>query len=70
MLKLKLSFLFGIRGYHEYRVKWVPAPNEALLARQEAHNPNDYYTVIVMKHLLGSLVDSVVYYRPWSKNVV
>ena len=49
MADLRFSFLCGIRGYHEYRVRWVPALKEVLS------------TKIEMKRLPGSLSDSVVH---------
>ena len=64
MADLRFSFLCGIRGYHEYRVRWVPALNEVLSTKREIHNRHDCYAIAVMKRLPGSLSDSVVGHLP------
>ena len=64
MADLRFSFLCGIRGYHEYRVRWVPALNEVSSTKREIHNRHDCYAIAVMKRLPGSLSDSVVGHLP------
>lgn len=64
MAEISFSFLCGIRGYHEYRLKWAPVLNEILRANQEANNRHEFYAVAVMKRFPGTLVDSVVGHLP------
>ena len=60
MADVRCSFSCGIRGYHEYRTRWVPVLNEVLEVKHESRNCHDRYAIAVMKHLPGTLVASVV----------
>ena len=42
---LSLSFLCGLRGYHEYRAVWTPVLNEILPAINERSKPYDRYAI-------------------------
>ena len=61
---ITFSFLCGIRGYHEYKLRWTPVANEELAVRHEASNRHDCYALAVMKRLRGTLADSVVGHLP------
>ena len=60
MANVTYSFSCGIRGYHEYKTKWVPVLNEVLPVKHESTNFHDRYAIAVMKRLPGTLVASVV----------
>ena len=45
---LKITFLCGLRGYHEYRTVWNPVLNEKLHARQQRNNPHDRYAIAAL----------------------
>ena len=64
MADVRCSFSCGIRGYHEYRTRWVPVLNEVLEVKHESRNCHDRYAIAVMKHLPGTLVASVVGHLP------
>ena len=49
MADLKIMFLRGLRGYHEYRSAWSPILNEVLRVRQERNNPYDCYAIAALK---------------------
>lgn len=50
---LKFSFFCGIRGYHEYRFRWVPTVNEMLHVELEPSNPHDGYAITIKKGYQG-----------------
>ena len=58
------SFLCGIRGYQDYRLRMAPVANEVLAVRHKSINRRDCYALTVMKHLPGALADSVVRHLP------
>ena len=62
---LSLSFLCGLRGYHEYRALWTPTLHEVLPTIHESGNPFDRYAIAARKSLLGTLaVESTVGHLP------
>ena len=79
MAYVTCSFSCGIRGYHEYKSRWVPVLHEVLPVKHESGNSHDMYAIAVMKRLPGTLVASVVGHLPreiylfhdcsWSKSV-
>ncbi len=58
---IQVTFLCGLRGYHEYRFTWSPSVNEVLRAR---HERNNRYAIAVTKQLPGFLTESVVGHLP------
>ena len=62
---LSLSFLCGLRGYHEYSAIWTPALHEILPTIHQRSNPYDRYAIAARKSLLGtSAVESTVGHLP------
>ena len=61
---IQVTFLCGLRRYHEYRFTWSPSVNEVLRARLERNNHYDRYTIATTKQLLGFLTKSVVGHLP------
>lgn len=64
MANVTYSFSCGIRGYHEYKTRWVPVLHEVLPVKHESRNCHDRYAMAVMKRLPGTLVASVVGHLP------
>ena len=58
---IQVTFLCGLRGYHEYRFTWSPSVNEVLRAR---HERNNRYVIAATKQLPGFLTESVVGHLP------
>ena len=58
---IQVTFLWGLRGYHEYRFTWSPSVNEVLRAR---HERNNRYAIAATKQLPGFLTESVVGHLP------
>ena len=49
MTKLKVEFVCGSGGFHQYSTVWNPVLNELLSVRQEKDNPYDRYAIAVLK---------------------
>ena len=64
MADLKITFLCGLRGYHEYRSVWTPTLNEVIRARQERNNPYDRYAIAALKHRSETHREHVVGHLP------
>ena len=64
MADLNITFLCGLRGYHEYRNVWTPTLNEVLRARQERNNPYDRYAIAALKHQSETHREQVVDHLP------
>ena len=63
-LKIRLVFLCGLRGYHEYRSIWTPTFHEVLEAKQESGNAYDRFAIACTKKLPSRLIESVVGHLP------
>jgi len=62
---LSVSFLGGLRGYHEYRAIWTPTLHEILPTIHERSNPYDRYAISARTSLPGTLVvESTVGHLP------
>lgn len=64
MADVRCSFSCETRGYHECRRRWVSVLHEVLEVKHESRNCHDRYAIVVMKHLPGTLVASVVCHLP------
>ena len=58
------SFCCGIRGYHEYKSRWVPVLHEVLPVKHESGNSHSIHAIAIKKRLPGILVASVVGHLP------
>lgn len=64
MVNVIYNFSCGIRGYHEYKIRWVPVLNEVLPVKHESTNCYDRYAIAVMKRFPGTLAAFVVGHLP------
>ena len=64
MAYVTYSFSCGIRGYQEYKSRWVPVLHEVLPVKHKSGNSYNMYAIAVMKRLPGTLVASVVGHLP------
>ena len=61
---LRVSFLCGLRGYHEYRTVWNPVIDEVLHTRHKRNNIHDRYAIAAINLLPGTIAPSVVGHLP------
>ena len=61
---LRVSFLCGLRGYHEYRTVWNPVIDEVLSTRHERNNIHDRYAIAAIKLLPGTIAPSIIGHLP------
>ena len=59
---LQFSFLCGLRGYHEYRLLWIPTLHEILPALPEDGNSFDRFAVAGYKRF--GTIERVVGHLP------
>ncbi len=64
MQHVTVSFLCGLRGYHEYRTIWTPVLHEIIPVIHEQDNPYDRHAIAARKLLPGSITESTVGHLP------
>lgn len=47
--KIHFEFSCGLRGFHEYRISWIPEKDEVLAVQHEDGNQYDQYAVAAYK---------------------
>ena len=46
---IRFEFCCGLRGFHQYRISWIPEKDEVLAVQHEDGNRYDQYSVAAYK---------------------
>ncbi len=63
-MEIQFSFPCGLRGYHEYRLRWTPTINEVLRVSQEPNNRYDRYATICLTKVPSTHAEIIVGHLP------